>query len=197
MILQNASAQISVSGTYGTWAFLPVTDGTFIQQRPSEQLLKKQVNGVRILSGNNADEGALFVSPTIKTEKDFIGFLRNMFPLFQDNDISRVLRYYPSNSASHGGRFATLGDVGPTALDVSPYAFGQQQRANVSGMGSKSNSISLLTLRLLIHSLNTRTCMLKSLSTVLPTGLQRPSRTSLEQLININSPSQSPTTPPM
>lgn len=134
MILQNASAQISVSGIYGTWAFLPVTDGTFIQQRPSEQLLKKQVNGVRILSGNNADEGALFVSPTIKTENDFIGFLRKMFPLFQDDDISRVLRYYPSNSALHGGRFATLGDVGPTALDVSPYAVGQQQRANVSGM---------------------------------------------------------------
>lgn len=51
-ILQNASAAISASGNYGTWAgFLPVTDGKFIQQLPSQQLAKKMVNGLRILSG--------------------------------------------------------------------------------------------------------------------------------------------------
>ena len=49
--LQNASATISGSSRYGTWAFLPVTDGVFVQQLPSQQLLKKQVNGNRILVG--------------------------------------------------------------------------------------------------------------------------------------------------
>ena len=49
--LQNASATISGSSRYGTWAFLPVTDGAFVQQLPSQQLLKKQVNGNRILVG--------------------------------------------------------------------------------------------------------------------------------------------------
>jgi hypothetical protein len=49
--LQNASNTISASGMYGTWGFLPVTDGQFIQQLPSQQLQKKQVNGLRILSG--------------------------------------------------------------------------------------------------------------------------------------------------
>lgn len=49
--LQNASSYISVSGNYGTWGFLPVTDGAFIQQLPSQQLLKKQVNGIRMLIG--------------------------------------------------------------------------------------------------------------------------------------------------
>ena len=49
--LQNASASISASGMYGTWGFLPVTDGVFIRQTPSQQLQKKQVNGLRILSG--------------------------------------------------------------------------------------------------------------------------------------------------
>lgn len=48
--LQNASAQVSFSGRYGAWAFLPVTDGSFIQERPSQQLLKKKVNGRRMLS---------------------------------------------------------------------------------------------------------------------------------------------------
>lgn len=49
--LQNASATISGSSRFGTWVFLPVTDGVFIQQLPSQQLLKKQVNGNAILVG--------------------------------------------------------------------------------------------------------------------------------------------------
>lgn len=49
--LQNASAVISASSRSGTWGFLPVTDGVFIQQLPSQQLLKKQVNGLRMLVG--------------------------------------------------------------------------------------------------------------------------------------------------
>ena len=49
--LQSTSATISCSSRHGTWAFLPVTDGVFIQQLPSQQLLKKQVNGNRILVG--------------------------------------------------------------------------------------------------------------------------------------------------
>ena len=49
--LQNASATISGSSRFGTWGFLPVTDGVFVQQLPSQQLLKKQVNGNRMLVG--------------------------------------------------------------------------------------------------------------------------------------------------
>lgn len=49
--LQNASATLSGSSKHGTWAFLPVTDGVIVQQLPSQQLLKKQLNGQRILVG--------------------------------------------------------------------------------------------------------------------------------------------------
>lgn len=49
--LQNASAHIEGGGKYGQFAFLPVTDGEFITQRPSQQLLAGNVNGLRILSG--------------------------------------------------------------------------------------------------------------------------------------------------
>ena len=51
VVLQNASATISVSGEFGTWAFLPVTDGDFIQMAPSKQLLEKAVSGKRLLLG--------------------------------------------------------------------------------------------------------------------------------------------------
>lgn len=50
LVLQNASSYVSGSVNYGTWAFLPVTDGEFIVKRPSEQLLAGEVNGVRMLS---------------------------------------------------------------------------------------------------------------------------------------------------
>jgi carboxylesterase type B len=51
LTLQNASSYIEGGGKYGQWAFLPVTDGEFIQKRPSEQLLSGEVNGLRMLSG--------------------------------------------------------------------------------------------------------------------------------------------------
>lgn len=50
-VLQNASASVSVSGEFGTFAFLPVTDGKFIPAAPSQQLLKKAVSGRRVLVG--------------------------------------------------------------------------------------------------------------------------------------------------
>jgi Carboxylesterase. len=49
--LQYASANVSISGAWGTWAFQPVVDGDFIRELPSKQLLKKKVSGKRVLSG--------------------------------------------------------------------------------------------------------------------------------------------------
>ncbi|KAL8709781.1 MAG: hypothetical protein Q9220_005567 [cf. Caloplaca sp. 1 TL-2023] len=135
--LQNASATISGSGRYGVYGFLPVTDGTFIQQLPSQQLLTKKVNGKRILSGNNANEGPLFTPQDIVSEDDFINFLRTSFPLFTEDDISRLLLYYPSTNASvsmDATNYATYGTSGPSALNQSSFGTGQQQRAdNVYG----------------------------------------------------------------
>ena len=50
-VLQNASATISESGDFGTFAFLPVTDGVFIQSIPSQQLLNGTLSGKRLLLG--------------------------------------------------------------------------------------------------------------------------------------------------
>lgn len=49
--LQNASAYISGMGPYGQYTFAPVTDGNFVQQRPAVQLLRGNINGLRMLSG--------------------------------------------------------------------------------------------------------------------------------------------------
>jgi carboxylesterase type B len=51
LTLQNASAIQSGSVEFGYYGFVPVTDGKFIQNRPSVQLLSGRVNGLRLLSG--------------------------------------------------------------------------------------------------------------------------------------------------
>jgi carboxylesterase type B len=131
--LQSACQNISASGTYGTWAFLPVTDGVVIQDLPTRQLSDKKVNGQRVLSGNNADEGPGFVPQSITTEDDLVAWLRLTFPQFAPNDIAKVLLYYPSANATADPLtrgFATNGYTGATAVNTSDVGTGQQQRAN-------------------------------------------------------------------
>lgn len=133
--LQNASFNVSESGTYGTWGFLPVTDGVFIQDLPSQQLLEKRVNGRNLLVGNNANEGPLFTPQNITTEADLLDWLRLTFPLFSNDDIAKILLYYPSSNATDDPNavdYATLGYTGATALNQSSVGTGQQQRADVS-----------------------------------------------------------------
>ncbi|PMD58787.1 alpha/beta-hydrolase [Hyaloscypha bicolor E] len=93
-VLQNASFAVSGSGEYGTWAFPPVTDGTYIQQRPSQALLQKKVNGKRHLSGNCANEGNLFHQP-IASLSDFNAWVNLTFPLFTADDKAALATYYP------------------------------------------------------------------------------------------------------
>ena len=82
---------------------------------------------------NNANEGPSFVPPNIDTEDDFVDFLRNTFPLFTNENISQILRNYPSTNAwvSDTPKFATSGTSPPTAVNESTFATGQQQRAYV------------------------------------------------------------------
>lgn len=131
--LQNASAHVSASSAFGTWAFLPVTDGNFVQQVPSQQLLKKQVHGKRMLVGNNANDGPAFVPQDIKNETEFINFVRSTFPMFTEADVEKVLQIYPSTNATvdpSAPNFATSGTGLATAINQSTFGTGQQQRAD-------------------------------------------------------------------
>lgn len=131
--LMNASANVSQSGTWGTWAFLPVTDGKLIQERPSKQLADGRVNGLNHLAGNNALEGASWVqAKSINTIDDLVNYLVKIFPNFSNNDIAKILLYYPMNNASVNPNaldWATEGSYGPTTINESTAATGQQERA--------------------------------------------------------------------
>lgn len=136
--LINASVTISGGGEIGTFAFLPVTDGELVPEAPSQALLRKRLNGRNLLVGNNADEGSLFVQTDITTEDDLVAWLELTFPLFSNDDIAKVLLYYPSTNASVNSSdplFATDGLESPTAINQSDVAAGQQQRADVCETG--------------------------------------------------------------
>ncbi|KAJ9603643.1 hypothetical protein H2200_011829 [Cladophialophora chaetospira] len=131
--LINASATISQSGNYGTWAFLPVTDGVFIQDLPSQQLLRRKVNGLNALIGNNANEGPSFTPQNITSEDNLVSWLHVTFPMFTNDDIAKVLLYYPSSNSSTDSSapmYATSGNSVASALNVSTVGTGQQQRAD-------------------------------------------------------------------
>ncbi|KAJ4289574.1 hypothetical protein N0V90_010903 [Kalmusia sp. IMI 367209] len=133
--LQNANYNVTVSGpVYRTWAFEPVTDGTYILGRPSQTLLKKKVNGRAILVGTNANEGALFVpQDDISTLEELKAWLHLKYPLFSDEDIQKVLEVYPNSDAPDDPsalKFATNGISGATNINMSQVATGHLQRAN-------------------------------------------------------------------
>lgn len=135
--LQQANWAVGAAQTYGTWAFLPVTDYSYIQQLPSVQLNAKKVNGAKMLVGNNANEGALFVPPTISTLANLKAWLKTEFPTFSDVQIQAILDANPASDADvdpAAPKFATNGLTPPpvTAVNVSQAATGQQQRGDVS-----------------------------------------------------------------
>lgn len=130
--LQNASSYVSTASLYGDWAFLPVTDGTLIRDLPSRQLKAKKVNGLRVLTSNNAIEAASFTPGNITTEADLTSYLKLIFPRLSKKEIKSVLSTYPSSSlptSEEAPLFATDGVNSPTAINQSSLATGQQQRA--------------------------------------------------------------------
>ncbi|EED22149.1 carboxylesterase, putative [Talaromyces stipitatus ATCC 10500] len=128
--LQNASWTATAQAKYGQWAFTPVTDGEFVQQRPSVQLATGVVNGKRGLIGNNANEGVSFTPQNITTEDAFVEFVKYLIPELTDHQTQQVLSHYPLPSSLPNVRFATDGlSKDATAVFVSPFAVGQEQRA--------------------------------------------------------------------
>ncbi|KAF9701533.1 hypothetical protein EKO04_000114 [Ascochyta lentis] len=133
VVVQNASAKVSEAGPFGTFAFLPVTDGSFVQQRPSQQLAARAVKGVRVLSGNMANEGVPLSPPTTRTLQDFRNYIETTFPDFSQSEKTAVEKQYSyagdtKDVNAEAPLFATTGTSVPTAINQSTFGTGQQQR---------------------------------------------------------------------
>ncbi|KAK4207680.1 acetylcholinesterase [Rhypophila decipiens] len=132
--LQEANYAVTQASAYGYWAFYPVTDNAYIYDRPTRSLDLKRVNGRKLLVGSNANEGPLFVPPTIKTQADLFGWLHVQFPNLSDAQITAILAANPNSAETDadGPKYETngLGTGNNTAVFVSQDSNGQQQRGN-------------------------------------------------------------------
>lgn len=73
-----------------------------------------------------------FTPQNVTTEDEFIEFLKYLMPGLNDNQIQQVLAEYSLPASLPTVAFATDGlNENATAVFVSPFAVGQQQRANV------------------------------------------------------------------
>ncbi|KAF8706197.1 alpha beta-hydrolase, partial [Rhizoctonia solani] len=87
----------------------PVVDGSFLTQRPQLSLAKKQVNGEKLISLHNVDEGRIFVSQDANSTVQ--SWMQQQFPdLTQQNRtvIENAYQVFASSSASEADNVYTL-----------------------------------------------------------------------------------------
>ncbi|KAK7757333.1 hypothetical protein SLS62_000883 [Diatrype stigma] len=128
--LQNANAWVTASAGFGQRAFVPVTDGSLIQERPSQQLLRGDVNGVRVLSGNNGNEGVVFVPQNITSETAFRDSIRRTYRDLSDQNMTSILNLYAVPPDSSGVYADSDGVTPPFSTTNSNWAVGWQQAAD-------------------------------------------------------------------
>ncbi|XXH03308.1 hypothetical protein Hte_009706 [Hypoxylon texense] len=129
--LQNASNIISYKSTlYGHWAFVPVTDGTMIQKRPIDHLVDGgKLNGIRILTSNNANEGPEFTAPNITSQSAFRKFLFSNYPRLSEENVTNILALYSVPDAASDILADSDGENPPYSTTNSEMAYGWQQAA--------------------------------------------------------------------
>ncbi|KAJ7630223.1 alpha/beta-hydrolase [Roridomyces roridus] len=96
--LLDAGTQVGASSFLGTFTFVPVVDGTFIMERPTETLQRGQVNGEMVLLTTTANEGALFVNPDAIVHNGLTlhDYARGLFPRLDPTHINELVTLYSS-----------------------------------------------------------------------------------------------------
>ncbi|KAJ7906506.1 Alpha/Beta hydrolase protein [Mycena leptocephala] len=92
--LETANTQITISGFYGTYLFVPVVDGSFITQRPTASLLQGAVNGEMLLSVTNTFEGTSFVNQSTGDTANATQYALDLFPSFGPAQANKVRSLY-------------------------------------------------------------------------------------------------------
>ncbi|KAG6830003.1 hypothetical protein H0H92_002694 [Tricholoma furcatifolium] len=92
--LANINANVTNRGLYGTFTFAPVVDGCLIQERPSQALQKRKINGNNILAVTNTLEGAIFIDPETSADVDVANYVTQLFPTFTSSESDAVVSKY-------------------------------------------------------------------------------------------------------
>ncbi|KAL0065737.1 hypothetical protein AAF712_007220 [Marasmius tenuissimus] len=91
--LELANENITVAGFFGTFTFVPVVDGTFIRQRPTQALREGKLNGEALLVVHNTDEGEHFVNQTAPPF-NASQYVTELFPKLTPQEAAKVAELY-------------------------------------------------------------------------------------------------------
>ncbi|TRM64243.1 Alpha/Beta hydrolase protein [Schizophyllum amplum] len=78
-LLAGTNLEMAAEAYYGTFLFVPVVDGEFIRERPSQALARRRLNANHLLALGVTFEGVNFVDPT-RPEHDTATYLEYVFP---------------------------------------------------------------------------------------------------------------------
>jgi len=108
--LQAANSVINTSGFFGTFVFVPVVDGTFITDRPTQLLKEKKVNGQILYSVTNTFEGAVFVSASTTNNLAVADYVSELFPNFGTQEIQATTAQYAGLGSTINQAIAIMGE---------------------------------------------------------------------------------------
>nr|GAT61115.1 predicted protein [Mycena chlorophos] len=105
--LSTLNLNIDVASFYGSIAFLPVIDGSFIAENPLAQVAKGKVNGEIYLGVTNSDESVIFVDSSLPSY-DVAQYTRNMLPALSVAQSEEVAKVYAGVGGSPLEQIYTL-----------------------------------------------------------------------------------------
>ncbi|KAJ7069667.1 Alpha/Beta hydrolase protein [Mycena amicta] len=97
-ILAAINLNMTARGFQGTTTFVPVVDGIFITQSPTNAFLQGRINGqIALLAISNVNEGFIFVNQSV--EYDVQEYVQQLFPTLEKEEIAAVAATYSSLSS--------------------------------------------------------------------------------------------------
>ncbi|KAI9044128.1 putative carboxylesterase [Aspergillus affinis] len=121
---------------YGTFVFGPVIDEPNFPGYPPVLLEEGHYNhDVSIIAGHNTNEGKMFASPSIHTDKEFTSLIASIFPSISPNALSVISdELYPHDFSGKHGYIDQTGRVASTIQDsliiCNAYFLGEAFRRN-------------------------------------------------------------------
>ncbi|KAJ5884674.1 hypothetical protein N7495_009184 [Penicillium taxi] len=120
-LIEANAYQIS-QAVYGSFAYSPAVDGTFVPKMPGQLLLEGNfAHDLSVMVGHNADEGLLFVSPDSRTSAGLAVMLEQNFPNVKKHVTEYVTEVlYPP---VYNGSYGYTNSVERTSLVISDVIF--------------------------------------------------------------------------
>ncbi|KAJ8692186.1 hypothetical protein PTI98_009521 [Pleurotus ostreatus] len=109
-ILQAANVNVNRAGFFGTFVAVPVVDGEFITQRPTQALRQRRVNGRALLAVTNTHEGNSFVDQSTAATVTAADYALRLFPSIGAVNAATVARLYSGVGAPIDQANAIMGE---------------------------------------------------------------------------------------